>query len=106
ARVETQRPALNEPMGSQRGERLSYREDCDQSVRPPRAGLRGVNVPAPDVGYDAAIDPDAERRSDLAVLREVAPESIADRLEACIAMPVDHDRAFGRNAAFGERHSY
>ena len=100
ARVEIQRAALHEPMGGNRSERLSDREDCDQSVGPPRAGLRGVNVPAPDICHDAAIDPHAERRSDLAVLREVAPERIADRLEARVAMPVDH------NVAFGERHSW
>ena len=88
-RVEVELTPVGEDERAQRGDRLRRREALHDRVGPERAGVRAVEVAAPQVHHGLAVDEDRDGGADVLTGVEVVPERRAHRLEPVGAGPLD-----------------
>ena len=77
--VEVELAPIGEHQRTQRGHRLGRRPDVDDRVALPRRRLRLVDVAAPQVDDELAVEDDGDRRADIEALVEVLRERRLDR---------------------------
>jgi hypothetical protein len=85
-------PALaGEAMRADRGEPLGRRIDVDDRVARPRPRARLVGPSAPQVGDEAAVERDRDRRPGLAAAGEILGKSLAHARKPRVTVSFDRD---------------